>query len=146
MARLALQTAARAGTVALVHGYRTAASLEMGQLYRARPKQLKAPAVWIDSIIENTDAFTVEESQRVVRVTLRVAWRKYDTGDAVDQRDRFVDGFYGYVMDNYHAFGANAECNWIAVSDDPDWTPEWIPENPESMFLTEITLEGRAAT
>ncbi len=146
MARLALQTAARAGTVTLVDGYRTAAGLELGQLYRARPLQIKSPSVWIDSLVENTDAFTVEESQRVVRVTLRVVWRVYDTGDAVDQRDRFVDGFYAHVMDNYHAFGANAECNWIAVSDDPDWTPEWIPGDTESKFLTEITLEGRAST
>ena len=79
-------------------------------------------------------------------MTLRIVWRVYDTGDAVDQRDRFVDGFYAYVMDNYHAFGGNAECNWIGVADDPSWTPDWIPGDTESKFLTEITLEGRAST
>jgi hypothetical protein len=146
MARLALQTAARAGTVTLVNGYRTAASLDLGQLYRARPAEIKAPSVWVDALVEDADAFTREESQRVVRVTLRVVWRKYDTGQAVDQRDRFVDGFYAHVMDNYHAFGGNAECNWVGVRDDPDWTPDWIPEDTGSYFLTEITLEGRAST
>jgi hypothetical protein len=146
MARLPLQTAARAGTETLVDGYRTATSLKLGQLYRARPPQIKAPSVWIDSIVENTDAFTREESQRVVRVTLRVVWAKYDTGQAVDQRDRFVDGFYAYVMDNYHAYGANAECNWVGATDDPDWSPDWIPDDDNSYFLTEITLEGRAST
>jgi hypothetical protein len=145
MARLALQTAARAGTVTLVDGYRTATSLATGQLYRARPKQLKPPSIYIDRITEDADAFTREESQRVVRVALRIVWGLYDAGDAVDQRDRFVDGFYAHVMDNYHAYGANAECNWVGVTDDPDFTPEWI-EGSESYFMTEITLEGRAAT
>jgi len=146
MARWPLQTKARAGTVKLVDDYRTAASLDLGQLYRARPKQIKAPSIWIDSIVENTDAFTVEESQRLVRVTLRNVWRKYDTGDAVDQRDRYVDGFYGHVTDNYHAFGPNTLVSWIGVTDDPDWTPDWIPGDTESYFLTEITLEGTAST
>jgi hypothetical protein len=147
MARLALQTGARAGTVTLVEAYRTTTGLSLGQLYRGRPTQIKAPSVWIDSIVENTDAFTVEESQRVVRVTLRIVWRVYDTGDAVDQRDRFVDGFYDHVQTSgYHAFGANSECNWIGVTDDPAWTPDWIVGDTESYFLTEITLEGRAST
>lgn len=146
MARLALQTAARAGTVALLQGYRTAASLETGQLYRARPKQIKAPSFYIDRITEDADAFTREESQRVVRVALRALWgSSLDSGEAADQRDRFVDGFYAHVMDNYHAFGANAECNWIGVTDDPDFAPEWI-DGSESYYMTEITLEGRAAT
>lgn len=146
MARLALQTAARAGTVALVEGYRTTNSLELGQLYRARPLQIKAPSVFIDSITESTSGFTREESQRVVRVTLRVVWRIYDSGDAVDQRDRFVDGFYAWVKDHPDSFGANATCDWVGVSDDPAWSPEWIPSDEESYFLTEITLEGFAST
>ncbi len=145
MARLALQTAARAGTITLVDGYRTATSLATGQLYRARPKQLKPPSIYIDRITEDADAFTREESQRVVRVALRIVWGLWDAGDAVDQRDRFVDGFYAHVMDNYHAFGANSECNWVGVTDDPDFTPEWI-DGSESYFMTEITLEGRAST
>ena len=145
MARHALQTAARAGTVTLVREYATSASLELGQLYRARPKQVKPPCVYIDRITESTDAFTREESQRTVRVALRVLWGLYDAGDAVDQRDRFVDGFYAWVMDNYHAFGANAECDWVSVTDDPAFAPEWI-EGSEDYFMTEIILEGRAST
>jgi hypothetical protein len=145
MARLPLQTAARAGTITLVDGYRASVNLDLGQVYRARPKQIKTPSVFIDRIVEDTDAFTAEESQRVVRVSVRIVWGLYDAGDAVDQRDRFVDGFYGWVMDHYHAFGGNAECNWIGVTDDPDWTPEWI-EGDESRYMTEITLEGRAST
>ena len=146
MARLPLQTNARAGTIALVNGYRTASGLALGQVYRARPKLLKPPTVYIDRISEGTDSFTREESQRTVTVALRVVWGEYNAGDSVDQRDRFVDGFYGYFMDNGDdAFGANAVIYWRTVSDNPDWTPEWLAD-VGPYFMTEITLEGFAAT
>ena len=147
MARLPLQTNARAGTVTLVRSYATATSLELGQLYRARPKgSPKVPCVFIESITEGTDSFTREESQRVVTVRLRWVWGAYDHGDAVDQRDRAVDGFYGYFMDNGEdAFGANAVIYWRTVTDDPDWRPEWLDAS-EPYFMTEITLEGHAST
>jgi hypothetical protein len=145
VARLPLQINARAGTISLVNGYRTASSLDLGQVYRARPKLLKPPSVYIDRITEGTDSFTREESQRTVTVALRVVWGAYDAGDSVDQRDRFVDGFYGHVMDNPDAFGANAVIYWRTVADNPDWTPEWLAD-AGPYFMTEITLEGFAAT
>lgn len=147
MARLPLHTNARVGTVALVEGYRTSTGLALGQLYRARPAgSPKVPCVFIDRIVEDADSFTREESQRAVRVALRVVWGIYDTGDTVDQRDRFVDGFYGYVMDEGgNAFGANAVLYWRTVTDDPDWRPEWLAES-EPYYMTEITLEGLAST
>ena len=146
MARLPLQTNARAGTIALVNGYRAASSVALGQLYRARPKVLKPPSIYIDRITEGTDAFTREESQRTVTVALRVVWGAYDAGDSVDQRDRFVDGFYAYFADNgADAFGANAVIYWRTVADTPDWTPEWLPD-AGPYFMTEITLEGFAST
>lgn len=150
MSRVDVQTEARAGTVALVDGYRTASGLKLGQLYRARPAQIKTPSVFVDSVSENTDDFTQKESQRTVRVGLRAVWGVYDAGPTVDARDKFVDGFYGYVMDNGdHAFGANTVLSWVAVSDDEAWVPAWL--NPEArptqpMFSTLITLEGFAST
>jgi len=145
VARLPLQTNARAGTIALVNGYRDASGLVLGQVYRARPKVLKLPSVYIDRITEGSDSFTREESQRTVTVALRIVWGAYDAGDSVDQRDKFVDGFYGHVMDNPDAFGANAVIYWRTVNDNPDWTPEWL-EDAGPYFMTEITLEGFAST
>lgn len=147
MARLPLQTNARAGTIALVNGYRTASGVQLGQVYRARPKVLKVPSVYIDRQPEDADAFNPSESQRAVRVALRVVWGQYDGGDSVDQRDRFVDGFYAYVIDNgKEAFGGNAEpVSWIGVVDNPDWTPEWLAD-AGPYFMTEITLGGAATT
>lgn len=146
MTRLDLQSAVRSGAVTLINGYRDAASLQLGQVYRARPAQIKVPSVFVDSVSEDADAFTREEYQRVVRVGIRVVWGVYDSGQTVDQRDAFVDGFYGHVADNYHAFDGNAECNWIGTEDDEDWRPDWIPSDDSSYFSTLITLEGRAST
>jgi hypothetical protein len=145
VARLPLQTNARAGTINLVNGYRTAATLQLGQVYRTRPKELTLPSAYIDRISESSDSFTREESQRTVTVALRIVWGQTYGGDAVDQRDRFVDGFYAHVMDNPDAFGANAVIYWRTVGDTPDWTPEWLAD-VGPYYMTEITLEGFATT
>lgn len=146
MSRLNLQTAARAGAVTLVNGFRTSANISISQVYRSRPAQIKATAVFVDSVGEDTTSFTREESQRVVRVAIRAVWGQYDSGAAVDQRDAFVDGFYGWVMDHYHVFGDNTECVWVGTADDESWTPEWLPDDPNVYFSTIIILEGRAST
>jgi hypothetical protein len=146
VSRVDLQTAVRAGAVTLVNGYRASESLTLGQVYRSRPTGIKAPSVFVDSVSESTEAFTREESQRSVLVGIRVVWGVYDSGSTVDQRDRFVDGFYAWVMDHYHVFGSNTECNWIGTSDDEVWSPEWIPTDQSVYFSTLVTLEGRAST
>jgi hypothetical protein len=144
--RIALQTAVRAGAVTLADGYRVSASLSLGQVYRARPAQIKAPSLFVDSVTERADSFTTAEYQRVVRVGIRVVWGVYDSGQTVDQRDRFVDGFYAWVADRPRAFDGNADCVWIGTDDDEDWSPGWIPEDESKYFSTLVTLEGRAGT
>ncbi len=150
MSRVDLQTGARAACVSLVEGYRTATGLKLGQLYRARPVKITTPSVFIDTVTEDTSAFTQRESQRTIRVGIRCVWGVYDAGPTVDARDKFVDGFYGYVMDNGdHAFGANTTCSWVSVADDENWVPSWLVQEERSlqpMFSTLITLEGFAST
>lgn len=150
MSRIAFETSCRAGAVALVTGYQTASSVNLGQVYRARVAQLKTPSVFIDSVAENTEAFTVREAQRTVRVGIRCVWGVYDAGTTVDARDAFVDGFYAYIADNGdHAFGANTTCSWVSVADDETWTPDWLPPDrqpSQPMYSTLITLEGFAST
>lgn len=146
MSRIALQAAVRAGAMTLVNGYRTSSGLDLGQVYRARPAQIKTPSVFVDSVSENADSFTTPEYQRVVRVGLRAVWGVYDAGATVDQRDAFVDGFYAWVADHPRAFDGNADCIWIGTFDDENWTPDWIPNDQSAYFSTLVTLEGRAAT
>ena len=147
MSRIAFQTEARAGAVALVNGYRQAATANLGMPFRARPAQIKPPAVFIDSVSENTDAFTNRESQRTVRVGIRFVWGVYDAGSTVDARDKVIDGFYAHVADNGdHALGANTVCSWIAVTDDETWQADWLPPAMQPMYSTLVVLEGLAST
>jgi hypothetical protein len=149
MSRIAFETTCRAGAVALVTDYRTASGANIAQVYRARPAQLKTPSAYIESVAESTDAFTVLEAQRTVRVGIRLVWGVYDSGPTVDARDKFVDGFYGHVMDNPDALGANTTCSWVSVADDETWTPDWLDKPDQalqSMYSTLITLEGFAST
>jgi hypothetical protein len=146
VSRIALQTAVRAGAVTLADGYRTAANLKLGQVYRSRPTLIKTPSVFVDSVSEGSDSFTTAEYQRVVRVGIRIVWGVYDSGPTVDQRDAFVDGFYAYIADRPRAFDGNADCVWIATDDDEVWSPDWIPTDQSVYFSTLVTLEGRAST
>lgn len=150
MTRVAIQTEGRAGIFTLVTGYCAASGTKLGQVYRARPTRLTTPSAWIESVGESTDDFTPRESQRTVRIGLRVVWGVYDAGPTVDARDKFVDGFYGYVMDNGdHSFGPNTILSWVGTNDDENWTPSWLPQDQQPvqpMFSTLITLEGFAST
>lgn len=146
MSRVALQTGARAGAVTLLSGYAASVGIKL-QIYRARVGQFSPPTAYVESLTEGTDDFSKDESQRSVSVLIRVVWGVFDSGDAVDQRDRFVDGFYAYVADNgAHAFGPNTTCSWRSVSDDPDFTADWIEGDTRPKFATAITLEGFAST
>lgn len=146
MSRIDIQTAVRAGAVTLADGYRVDANLKLGQVYRARPTRISPPSVFVDSVSESAESFTREESQRTIRVGIRVVWGQYDAGQSVDQRDAFVDGFYAWVTDHYHAFGPNTECVWVGTDDDETWSPSWIPSDTSDYFSTLVTLEGRAST
>ena len=146
MTRIALQTVVRAGAVTLVDNYRASASIKLGSVYRARQSKINAPCAFVESISEDADSFVDREYQRVVRVGIRIVWGVYDSGDAVDQRDRFIDGFYAWVADNPRAFGGNTDCLWIGTSDDEDWSPTWIPTDQSAYFSTLVTLEGQAST
>lgn len=146
VSRIALQTAVRAGAVKLVDDYRAAAGLKLGSVYRARQSKITAPCAFVESISEVADSFVDREYQRAVEVGIRIVWGVYDSGETVDQRDRFVDGFFVYVAEHRNAFDGNADCIYRGSSDDPDWSPSWIPNDQSVYFSTLVTLEGRAST
>jgi len=124
----------------LIEDYCASISLK-SQRYRARPKQALPPTFYVESITEVLTPFTIEERQRTARVTVRALWGRYDDGEAVDQRDAFVDGFLDWVANNPRAFGTNTDVNAVAVADDPEFS-----FNGESLFSSAIVLEGFAST
>lgn len=149
MARYALQTALRVAAVSLLQGYADemvgdppAKRLKL-QVYRARPRTLKPPTGFVDSIRESITYTGL--NQRVPTADVIVLWGLFDSGDAVDQRDAFVDGFVDWTLDRIHEAGGNTTCALVDIDDIPDYVPEWLPpEEQRTYYATRFSLEGLA--
>jgi len=146
--RIAFQTEMRAASVALLEAYIASEALQF-QVYRARPKSLFPPTAFVDRISETAEyPGSVTWRQRTVRAEVMVIHGQFDSGDAVDRKDAFVDGFMDWVTDTVHAAGANTTIAVVAVEDEPAWEPDWRPANTEQglgvYYATRITLEGFA--
>lgn len=146
--RIAFQTEMRAAAVALLEAYVASEALQF-QVYRARPKSLFPPTAFVDRISETAEyPGSVTWRQRTVRVEVMVIHGQFDSGDAVDRKDAFVDGFMDWVTDTVHAAGTNTTIAVVAVEDEPAWEPDWRPANTEQglgvYYATRITLEGFA--
>ncbi len=144
--RIAMQTAARAGAMKMLTDCAAASGVKL-QAYRARPTSLFPPTGFIDSIGETLEWFAGTNFQRnpVVRVVL--VWGDFDSGEAVDQRDAFVDAFIAWVSENVHAFNGNSLVDPVAIEDLPAWVPEWQPPAIQrTYYATQINLRGFAAT
>jgi len=138
--RVSLETAVRAGSVALLTAYATSAGVQL-QVYPSRVKQAKPPTAYVEAMTEQLTEYTLSTRQRNAQARIRCLWGLFDSGEAVKQRDKFVDGFLDWVADNYHAFGTNTLVEGVTVSDDPEFVFE-----SETYFSSVITLGGFAAT
>lgn len=143
--RIPFSAAVRAAAVSLLEGYRDEADIKL-QIYRARPASLNPPAAFIDRMLERADyPSSVTWRQRYPRAEVIVLHGLFDSGEAVDQRDTFVDGFMDYVTDRVHEAGANTTIALVLVEDIPVYVPDWVrPELQRSYFGTRLTLEGFA--
>src|SRR5688500_7353574 len=102
-----MQAATRAAAVSLLTDY--AASPEPAiklQIYRARPASLHPPTAFVDSVGESI-AYVGHLMQRTPRADVVVVHGLFDSGEAVDQADAFLDGFIEWVRDRIHEAGAN---------------------------------------
>jgi hypothetical protein len=146
MERIAFSTACRAATEAVLRGYATQAVLAVST-YRARPTSLHLPHAFIDRLRETVTYVGPTNMQRRVLIDVIIVHGLFDAGDAVDQRDRLVDGFLGYLAEHFDAAGANTILSGASVTDIPVYRPDWFPEDrQETYFATLVTLEGYAET
>ena len=137
------QTAMRAACVDLLTDYAQAASLKL-QVYSARPRSLYPPTGFVDRIRETITLAGPKMRQRTVFASMVVVHGIFDSKEAADQRDAFIDGFADWVLDNPDAAGAATLIgNTVVLDDQPAWVPDWI-ENPLTYYATEIVLEGYA--
>ena len=144
MARVAFRTAMRAAAVTLLTDYAASASVKL-QVYPARPRSLFPPTAFVDGIRETINTETSGLFQRIPTAEVIVLHGIFDSKDAVDQADAFVDGFLDWAADRYHAAGVDTGCLVTGYEDLPDYVPEWLPPaEQKTYYATRIELEGLA--
>jgi hypothetical protein len=142
VARYALQTGVRAAAVSLLTDYAASAAVRM-QVYPGRPRSLAPPTGFVDRLTEVIAHTGL--NQRTVTVDVIVLHGLFDSQDAADQKDAFVDGFIDWQLDNLGAAGTDTVLTVVATEDIPDYVPEWLPpEQQRTYYATRISLEGLA--
>jgi hypothetical protein len=143
--RIAFSSAIRAAAVTLLKDYAADADIKL-QVYPARPASVFPPCAFVDRMSESIEyPSSVNWRQRTPRVEVLVLHGIFDSGDAVAQRDRFVDGFLDWVTDNVHAADPNTTIGLVSVEDDPGYVNDWMkPEHQRTYYATRLTLEGFA--
>lgn len=142
---VALQADYRTAAVALLSEFSFDAGIKL-QVYRARPSGILPPTGFVDRMSDRLiDFLGPSIFQHVVTIQLVILHGLFDSGDTVDQRDRFVDAFLDWVRTRFHQAGGNTLLRVTTVDDDPTYIPEWLPEAKRlTYYATVITLEGEA--
>ena len=140
------QAAYRAAAAAFLQDYAGYAQLKF-QMYPARPRVLYPPTGFIDRITETFTPLAGLIDQGTPLVECIVVHGLFDSMDAANQKDEYVDGLLEWVKTRYHAAGANTLIRISQTQDLPDYVPEWVPpEQQRTYYATQITLEGFEAS
>jgi hypothetical protein len=115
------------------------------QVYPGRPTTIYPPTGFIDSMGDNTTDYpgssTLYQHAPIVEVV--TVWGLFDSKEAVNQRDAFVDAFHDWVRARPHEAGARSLISPRTLTDIPTWVPDWLPEEQQrAYYATRITLEG----
>lgn len=137
------QTAMRAAAVSLLEDCAANAGVKL-QVYRARPASVYPPTAFVDSMGDDTADFVAPAIfQHNATINLVCIWGAYDSGEAVDQRDAFVDAFHTWIRTRYHEAGSASLIGPRSLADDDLYVPDWLPPDQQRpYYATRITLEG----
>lgn len=134
----------RAAAVTLLTDYAASANVKL-QVYRARPASIQAPCAFVDNIREERVFTGPTLVQRTPTVEVIVLHGLFDSGEAVDQGDAFVDGFLAWVDARHSAAGADTLIGAVSTEDNPTYVPDWLPpERQRTYYGTQVDLEGFA--
>jgi len=146
---VSLTTDMRAACVTLLTDYAASASVKL-QVYPGRPASIFPPTAFVDRVRERIAYIGPTLMQRTPQVDVVVIHGAFDSKEAADQKDAFVDGFLAWQVTRFHQAGANTLIAVTATEDDPNYVPDWMPLNREGKqsmyYATLIQLEGLALT
>jgi hypothetical protein len=133
----------RAAAVAFLKDYAASAGVKM-QVYPARPASIFPPTGFVDGITETID-HTTALTRRNPTVAVIVVHGVFDSKDAANQKDAYVDGIIGWAETRYHQAGDNTMLAIADTEDLPNYVPEWMPPAQQLVYYaTRLTLEGLA--
>jgi hypothetical protein len=142
---MGLQADYRAAAVSLMTDCAQNASVNL-QVYKARPSSLYPPTGFVDRMGDEIAAWigpTVGQHTPVVEIML--VWGLFDSAEAADQRDAFVDAFHEHTRTRFHEAGAATLIGPRTLADEPNFIPDWLPEEQQKVYYaTRIVLEGFA--
>ena len=139
---MGLQANLRAAAVTLLTDYASNANVKL-QVYPARPRSINPPTAFVDIIRESIEYLGPTLRQRRPIADVVVIHGIFDSKEAADQKDAFVDGFLDWVNTRYHAVGTNTLVAVTDTTDEPNYVPEWMPpEQRVVYYATRITVEG----
>ena len=144
--RISFRSQMREAAMTLLREYIDSADTKpRPQLYPGRPLKLFPPTMFPDRFVGRTEFVGDVLIRRTPTLLVTCVWGLFDSKDAVDQADRFIDGFEDWAADHYHAAGANTLIGAVAYQDDPNWIPDWVPPaEQKSYYATVLSLEGLA--
>jgi hypothetical protein len=142
---MAFQSTMRAAAAQLLSDYAASAGIRL-QVYPARPRSINTPVAFVDSIRETVEYRGATLRQRVPTAEVVVIHGIFDSMEAANQKDAFIDGFMDWVTDRYHAAGANTLIAVVGTEDLPDYVPGWLapPAGVSVYYATRISVEGLA--
>lgn len=144
---MGLQADYRAAAVSMLSACATNASVKL-QVYRARPMTLVPPTAFVDTMGDSLNEFpgTSTLYQHSPSIELTLVWGLFDSGEAADQRDAFVDAYHAWVRARPHEAGARTLIGPRSLNDIPVFNPDWgnDAQRNTSYYATRIVLEGFA--
>lgn len=145
LTRVTFQKDVRAACVTLLESFKSEVDTNL-QVYPARPRTVVPPTAFVDSIRELV-TYSGHLVQRRPTADVIIVHGLFDSKEAADQKDAFVDGFLDWFIDQYHAAGANTLLAIVETDDIPDYVPGWLPPAEQrTYYATRIGVEGLALT
>jgi len=142
--RIPFQSLMRAAAVTFLTDYKNSVGVKM-QVYPGRPRSIAPPTGFVDLIRERISYTGL--NQRTPQADIIVIHGIFDSQDAVDQKDAFVDGLIDWSLDRLHQANANTLCAVVETVDIPDYVPDWMPpDQQKTYYASRIVLEGLALT
>lgn len=142
--RIPMQAAMRAASVAFLTDYAASTTPPLKlQVYPARPRSINPPTGYVDAIRETITYDGL--NRREPSAELIVIHGLFDSKEAADQKDAFVDGLIDWTFDRFDQVDANTTVALTETEDLPSYVPDWLPPpEQKTYYATRIVLEGLA--